>query len=475
MNNKTIILPFDLNGNKYFYDLNKDAITLVSEKAYELLSESNDNYKNNNELESLKKQGFLSMSQLEMIDHPAMTILNELLERKVGRVCLQITQKCNFRCDYCVYSGNYYDRSHSNKEMSWDIAKKSIDFMLSHSADANAIDVSFYGGEPLLNPDLITKCMEYTLKKAEGKLVSFHVTTNGSLLTDEIIEALLKSNSKITVSLDGPKEIQDKNRKTICGEGTFDLVFDNIKQKLEKYPNLYNIMGFNMVMDPSRSIKPIIDFLKKEKALFSRMNLNTAVIVDDWRKEPLVYSERFMEQWKYGEFRYMLFLLNRLSVENMDLKIFSGAFFRLIQFAKETRQKKGPIKKYDHHTGPCVPGQLRLFVDVEGNFFPCERVSESTNDMIIGNIETGFDIEKVKKLLNIGELTKNECKDCFAFRHCVVCATMADEAGKITREKKLHACQISKVTFENMLKDLCALKECGLTVDNIRISLEDPQ
>jgi len=116
--------------------------------------------------------------------------------------------------------------------MSWDIAKKSIDFMLSHSADANAIDVSFYGGEPLLNPDLITKCMDYTLKKAEGKLVSFHVTTNGSLLTDEIIEALLKSNSKITVSLDGPKEIQDKNRKTICGEGTFDLVFDNIKQKL---------------------------------------------------------------------------------------------------------------------------------------------------------------------------------------------------------------------------------------------------
>ena len=69
--------------------------------------------------------------------------------------------------------------------------------------------------------------------------------------------------------------------------------------------------------------------------------------------------------------------------------------------------------KRDHHSGPCVPGIQRLFVDVEGNLYPCERVSEASKAVRMGHIDTGFDIDKARALLNIGKLTEKECKQCF--------------------------------------------------------------
>ena len=470
MSNIPYVHAFECNNNKYFYDVNKDAILSVSNEAYTCIKEKNVTAINNNiELQNLKKNGFLSCNRPEIIQHANTELLNEMLKKRVGRVCLQITQMCNFRCKYCVYSGGYYDRNHSDKEMTWDVAKKAIDFMLDNSMDMDTVDVSFYGGEPLLKKDLLSKCVDYTKIAADGRKVTFSMTTNGSLIDEEVVELFLKNNGKITISLDGPREIQDRNRKTVSGEGTFDVVFSTIKKMISKYPGLTDIIGFNMVIDPSVELDPIIGFLEDERELFDNVSVSASTISDDWIKEPLVFSEDFVENWRYGQFRYMLFLLNRIGGDNSDLKLFSGDFYHLMEFARDTRKRKAPLRKIDHHTGPCIPGNLRLFINSEGLFYPCERVSESTGEMIIGNIEDGFDLEKVSNLLNIGRLTDRECINCFAFRNCVVCATMADNGGSLSRERKLHACKNSREMFEETLKNLCVLKQYGLNVDNMKL------
>ena len=456
---------FECNGNKYFYDVNRDAILIISDEAYACLKDGDrDKIAANYELQALKDKGFLSCNRPEIIQHSNTELLNDVLKKGVGRVCLQVTQMCNFRCDYCVYSGGYYDRGHSNKEMTWDVAKKAIDFMLDNSADIDTVDISFYGGEPLLKKDLIKKCIEYAKEATDGRKVTFSITTNGSLLDESVVELFLKNNGKITISLDGPREIQDRNRRTIDGEGTFDLVFNTIKKLCSKYPGLYNIMGFNMVIDPSIEVIPIINFLEDERELFDNVSVSVSIVSDDWIKEPLVYSEDFVENWRYGQFRYMLFLLDRIE-NGSDLKLFSGDFYQLMVFARDIRKRKAPIRRIDHHAGPCIPGNLRLFVDSEGSFFPCEKVSESTNEMIIGDVTSGFNLKKVNKLYNIGELTAKECKDCFAFRNCIVCATMADNGGAISRACKLQACKTSREMFEETLKNLCVLNQYGFNVD----------
>ena len=114
------------------------------------------------------------------------------------------------------------------------------------------------------------------------------------------------------------------------------------------------------------------------------------------------------------------------------------------------------------HSGPCIPGQLRLFIDFEGNFYPCERVSEDSTVMRIGNLRDGFNYEKARTLLNIGELTSEECRNCWAINHCTICAKYADDGNKLSKEKILSYCSgIRERTLYDM-KNIILFKEFNL-------------
>ena len=162
----------------------------------------------------------------------------------------------------------------------------------------------------------------------------------------------------------------------------------------------------------------------------------------------------------------MLSLLNRISQNCPDLKLWRGSFKKLEQFARDTRKNSRILGEKEHHSGPCIPGQLRLFVNTNGDFYPCERVSESSKEMVIGNVESGFDYKKIIKLLNIGMLTEGECKNCYAIRNCTICSASADDNGILSRNVKLRACEESRYSFSEMLLDLCALNKAGFSIDD---------
>jgi uncharacterized protein len=122
--------------------------------------------------------------------------------------------------------------------------------------------------------------------------------------------------------------------------------------------------------------------------------------------------------------------------------------------------KGNALRRIDIPSGPCIPGQMRLLVDVSGNFFPCERVSEKSNSMCIGSVKDGFDIQKANHLLNAAKLTQAECCKCWCFRYCLQCAKSADdENGELSSAIKLKHCEESKVSAYARIMDFLLFKE----------------
>lgn len=128
-------------------------------------------------------------SCIKEVRHVYADYLDVFLTRKLAKITLQLTQNCNFRCKYGIYSEthNLRQRSHSTERMTFETAKKAIDFLWKHSVDSPDVNIGFYGGEPLLEFPLLKKAVKYSERLFEGKNLTFSVTTNGTLLNDEII------------------------------------------------------------------------------------------------------------------------------------------------------------------------------------------------------------------------------------------------------------------------------------------------
>lgn len=147
----------------YLYDVNTNQIIKIKQDTYERLSNQEKGYKTdtNEEIEILYENGYLKNNKVQNVNHPYTELLPYALENKIHILILQVTQNCNLRCDYCLYSGKYNTRSHQNKRMNFSVAKEAIDFLKEHSKEKRKVYIAFYGGEPLLEFELIKKCVTY--------------------------------------------------------------------------------------------------------------------------------------------------------------------------------------------------------------------------------------------------------------------------------------------------------------------------
>ena len=205
MKEKPFIHCFRTYNCCYFYDFNTNAIVRIPESVYVHLQHLEKGTANISEcdadvneiLNRLTEQGFLSSHHWCKIEHPASRLLENYLEGSVQSLTLQVTQQCNLKCEYCPYSGGFYNRQHNNRKMSFEIAKKAIDFYFLHSFDIPDAQIGFYGGEPLIEFEMIRRIVEYCNNEYYGKKIRYFVTTNATLLTEEKIDFLMKNNFDI--------------------------------------------------------------------------------------------------------------------------------------------------------------------------------------------------------------------------------------------------------------------------------------
>lgn len=466
---KPFIHLFKTPGGYYIFDVNTNAIIKTNKSVYDFLQTGQKSCDDNdliNAIEKLKAKGFLSSKRVKEITHPYDDTVEYHLANKLKMIILQVTQQCNLRCEYCAYSGNYLNRGHSNLRMNFEMAQKCIDFLIDNSRDEERVNITFYGGEPLLEFELIKKCVHYAKEISEGKTVGFNFTTNGTLFTKEIIEFFEQHDAAIAISLDGPKEMHDQNRKfAASGCGTFEKVSKNLEFFRENYPKYFREkVVFNTVLDRNNDFSCVNEFFASYDAI-KDSPINVSNIAINYAKFQNEGSEEYDIKLKYELFKLYLNKFNRLDDRYVS-KLILTEYTRLRTSVFEGRARMKELPEKGHHGGPCIPGTSRLFVDVNGNFFPCERVSENSEIMRIGHIDTGFDIEKVRTLLNIGRITAESCTNCWAFRFCTLCAASADDTKELSPKIKHSNCMAVRYGQEQNLKDYCTLKEFGHKFEN---------
>lgn len=441
----------------YAYDTNLNEIISISKEMYDeiqsiLISNGKNENDISNELMQIRNKGYLQNRQVQDIGFNLNDSNMLKLERNLKMLTLQVTQNCNLRCEYCVYSENINlgQRSHSNKKMSIELAKKCIDFFHEHSINTNAPSIGFYGGEPLLEFDLIKEIIEYANEKFKGKDLHFNITTNGLFLNLNRAKFLYDNRVDIVLSLDGPKTIQNKYRKFPNGkDGTFDIIKDNIANIKREIPDLYNRIGINSVINPEDDLDEI-DLLKNDE-IFGPLMIRYSIVDYSYDDElsKKKYPQKFVFDFEYNMFCSRLFELGYIKNEDALNRITKENNNSLKREIK--KMKRNPIFETAIPSGQCLPGELRLFVDCTGNFYSCEKVCESS-DSCIGNINEGFDFVKIKEIMNISKETKENCINCWAFQLCNNCIFGCFDQGLISKQKRLEKCNRSKLAAFQRIK-----------------------
>ena len=286
---------FTAGGKRYMFDANTNVIINLKEDLYfELEKYMQSGYKEiTPAIEKLRDRGYLKdRADFEMV-HPMDSTLEYSLERCIGTIALQVTQGCNLRCKYCAYSGSYDNRVHSSKRMSKEIAFKAIDFLFDHSIDRDRVSLGFYGGEPLLELDLIKECVKYAKKKSIGKELMFNITSNTTLITDEVLKFLYDNEFSLTVSLDGDRQAHDKNRVFAAnGAGTFSVVMQILEKIQTQYPDYMERVHINAVIDPTTDFDCTSNFFSDYKTV-KDFYIQANLISEYYRKDEVATDEEY--------------------------------------------------------------------------------------------------------------------------------------------------------------------------------------
>jgi radical SAM domain protein len=473
MNNKPFIRLLKTPFGKYIYDVNTNMILKISPETYDYLKSDNAEPSESvkNQISEMKKNGFMSSNRVKEVRHPMTDKIEDYLSKKVNRITLQITQNCNFRCSYCPYTTAEFNntRSHSSKRMSEETAKKALEFLADHSADSEMVGISFYGGEPLLEFDLIKKLIAYADELFLGRKVVYSMTINGSLLNDEIISFFEKHKLELTISLDGTQKLHDKHRKFASnGKGTFSVIEKNLKKIYETHRDYFrNYMSINMVMDPRYSFKEFYDLQLSDK-MYSDIYILTNVVDDEFSFEKTTYDDSFVIHECTEAFKTLLSMINKYPKEKIAKSVADSQLAEKAKAERYVNQFKPKLNDYEAPAGACIPGS-KLFCDVNGVFRICEKTSETSSALILGNVDDGFDYDNIKKVLNIGKLTEEKCKNCFAFNLCNICAKHCDNNGELSAERKSVACRQSQTDALNMLYNFIYYNEIGDLLKKERI------
>lgn len=457
--NRPFIKLLETPNDKYFYDVNTNTFNSIEQRMFEKLN----NKKSNKELEEIinqyNKEGLMLDKRVKELVHPNTSNLQQILNNMMSQMTLQITQQCNLRCEYCPYSNmdNMDNRNHTSKKMSWEVAKKAIDFLAQHTGKSEKVVIGFYGGEPLLEFELIKKIIHYANSNFIGKEVLYTITTNGTLLNADIAEFLYNNNANVLISLDGPKEIHDQHRRYISGNGSFDDVYSNLKRMLENNnQNWSELLSINMVIDPKNEFDDIN--LIAQDSLFENIQIRASVYDDTFVDEKIFYNENYTIQYTYQQFLEILGYLG--IIDKNRVSPLCAAKMALLDINRELfRKKYQSLSECGCPSGPCVPGRKKVFVNTEGVLYPCEKVSEVSDNMKIGTLETGFDIEKIKKMINISRLTENQCKNCWAYRFCKSCIKGMEKGEDFWKIRKQSECANMLRIVENEMREYLLVNE----------------
>jgi len=356
------------------------------------------------------------------------------------------TLRCNHRCVYCHAKSKGVDEK--KYDMSKETAKKVVDFIF--QTPANAITIEFQGGEPLLNFPIIKYVYNYSqeLNKKHGKKVRYIIVTNLTAMNDEIKEFLIKNKIDICTSLDGPKELHDKNRHYIKGSS-----YDAVVKKIKELKKDFKFAALPTITKESLKYpKEIVDeFVKLGFSGIMSRNLNYAGFAKETWQEIGYSAEEFLEFWKKF-FDYIL-ELNKKGIYFNDSKI--AVMLRMILSTKP--------RSFTCLGAPCgaIIGQIAY--EHNGDIYACDE-ARSFDIFKMGNVKTHTYkdiINKAKDLIGLTSCVASMCDACVFRPYCGSCiaATWGAQGNVVSKLAQDHECKIRKEQFKYIFKKLIFSEE----------------
>lgn len=462
---KRLGTAFSTKSKRYVYDTGTGKVFECEELEYTILFEILENSRfiesienisqsqlveaYQNILKMIEKENILQAPEYKEFDSETDEELKDLLKYDLKQVILELTEQCNLRCKYCIF--NEYNpgyRNFSPKAMSWEVAKKAVEYGRDNSGEEFA--VSFYGGEPLVQFELMKKVIEYSKKIMPDKKLSFSFTTNLTLVTKEIAEYVASiPGMSVLCSLDGPEDIHDAYRVMVGNRGSFEKAIQGLKLLVEAFgETAKERLLINTVVCPPYSQEKL-DIIK---TFFENLDWLPKEVV---KKCDYVESGSLREEdisHKYdGTGDYLEnydgfnmdpiagWALNR-NVTNNDPDGYAAGIGidHLVRIHNRRRSDK-PFQ-FIRRNGCCTPGNRRVYVRTNGTFSLCEKIGDAPE---IGNVFNGANIENIKKyyIEDYQKQSLPKCNNCWAMNICPICYAACYSEDGINMERKELLCE----------------------------------
>lgn len=348
----------------------------------------------------------------------------------VKALCLHVAHTCNLNCSYCFASQGRY--SGERAVMSFETGKQALDFLIANSGDRHNLEVDFFGGEPLMNFEVVKQLVAYarSVEKEAGKNFRFTLTTNGMLIDDDVIDFANKEMSNVVLSLDGRKEIHDRYRVDYLGRGSWERIVPKFQKLVQaRGGKNYYMRGTFTHANP--------DFLEDIKVMLD-------LGFDELSMEPVVCAPD-----------------DPSALNESDLEIVKKQYEELAELMRKRRAEGRPFTFYhymiDLSGGPCIykrisgcgSGTEYMAVTPWGDLYPCHQFV-GDEKFKLGNIWEGVtNHEMQEEFRGCNVYARPECADCWAKLYCSGgCAANAYHATGTIRGVYKSGCELFRKRME---------------------------
>ena len=435
-------------GYNIVLDICSGAVHIVDDIAYDIISLYENKEKNEVIAEISKKYGDVPRDEIvECYDQvtelknsgelftednfePMAGELKAKTSGVIKALCLHIAHTCNLNCSYCFASQGKY---HGERAlMSFEVGKRALDFLIENSGTRRNLEVDFFGGEPLMNFDVVKKLVKYarSIEKEKGKNFRFTLTTNGVLVDDDVIDFANKEMSNVVLSLDGRKEVHDRYRVDYQGRGSYDTIVPKFQKFVKaRGGKNYYMRGTFTHANP--------DFLEDIKTM---LNLGFTEL----SMEPVVAAEG-----------------DEAALTEEDKPVVMKQYEELAELMLK-RDKEGKPFTFYHYMidlagGPCIykrisgcgSGTEYMAVTPWGDLYPCHQFV-GDEKFKLGDIWHGVENKEIQnEFASCNVYARSECRDCWARLYCSGgCAANAYHATGSVKGVYKYGCDLFKKRME---------------------------
>ena len=442
-----MVHQYKLNGYNIVLDTASGSVHAVDEVAYDIIEA----YKSNTSEEIVKAitekyEGVTKDDILECLDDiKALEDAGKLYSKDeyeklacnyknnskvIKALCLHVAHTCNLNCSYCFASQGKYQGDRAM--MSFEVGKRAFDFLIENSGTRRNLEVDFFGGEPLMNWDVVKQLVAYarSIEKEHNKNFRFTLTTNGLLIDDDVIEFANKEMSNVVLSLDGRRDVHDLFRKDYAGNGSYDRVVPKFQKLVEaREGKNYYVRG----TFTHNNVDFTNDILHMTDLGFTELSMEPVVCAPT---DPCALTEEDMPK---------IFEQYEILAKEMIKRKKEGRPFTFYHYMLDL--KNGPCI-YKRITG-CGSGTEYMAVTPWGELFPCHQFVGDPK-YSLGNIYDGITNTEIQDgFRSCNAYARPECANCWARLYCSGgCAANAYHATGSINGVYEYGCELFKKRIE---------------------------